>query len=88
METLTCPRCGTDMVTRSVGGGDGEVSQCPEGHGIFLSRADLGSLIEAESDWHRNASHHTAPMPRITADMQAPPTSPTPARAWVETLFS
>ncbi len=89
METLTCPRCGTEMVTRTLGGaaGDGEVSQCPDGHGVFLARADLGSLIEAETDWHRNASQHTAPLPRITADMTAPPASRTPARAWVETLF-
>ncbi|HEX2551972.1 MAG TPA: zf-TFIIB domain-containing protein [Nocardioidaceae bacterium] len=90
METLTCPRCGTEMVTRTLGGtaGDGEVSQCPDGHGVFLARADLGSLIEAETDWHRNASQHTAPLPRITADMTAPPASRVPARAWVETLFS
>ena len=57
---------------------DGQVSQCPDGHGVFLSRADLGSLIEAETDWHRNASQHTAPMPRITADMTAPPTGRAP----------
>ena len=88
METLTCPRCGTEMVTRTLGGAaDGEVAVCPEGHGIFLARADLGSLIEAETDWHRNASQHTAPLPRITADMAAPPASRPPARAWVETLF-
>ncbi|MFC4785098.1 zf-TFIIB domain-containing protein [Nocardioides sp. MAHUQ-72] len=90
METLSCPRCGTEMVTRSLTGADGEaeVSSCPDGHGIFLARADLGSLIESETDWHRNASQHTAPMPRITADMVAPPASRAPARAWVETLFS
>jgi Zn-finger nucleic acid-binding protein len=89
MENLTCPRCGNQMVTRSLGGsaGEGEVSQCPDGHGVFLARADLGSLIEAENDWHRNASQHTAPIPRITPDMQAPPSPRTPARAWVETLF-
>jgi Zn-finger nucleic acid-binding protein len=86
MESLTCPRCGTDMHPRSVG--DGEVSVCPEGHGVFLERADLGSLIEAESDWHRHASQHTAPMPRITVDMEPPPVTKLPARAWVETLFS
>ena len=74
------------MVSRALA--DGQVSQCPEGHGVFLSRADLGTLIEAENDWHRNASQHTAPMPRITADMEAPPPGRSPARAWVETLFS
>ena len=74
------------MVSRPLA--DGQVNQCPDGHGVFLSRADLGTLIEAENDWHRNASQHTAPMPRITADMQAPPAGRPPARAWVETLFS
>ena len=46
-----------------------------------------GSLVEAENDWHRNAGQHTVPLPRITADMTAPPTAAPPARAWVETLF-
>ena len=73
------------MVGRALA--DGQVSQCPDGHGVFLSRADLGTLIEAENDWHRNASQHTAPMPKITADMQAPPPGRPPARAWGETLF-
>jgi Zn-finger nucleic acid-binding protein len=89
MDNLTCPRCGTEMVTRALAGsvGEGDFSQCPEGHGVFLARADLGSLIEAENDWHRTASQQTTPIPRITPGMQAPPTSRTPARAWVETLF-
>ncbi len=68
-------------------GGDAEVNSCPDGHGVFLSRADLGALIEGESDWHRHSGQHTAPMPKITADMQAPPSVTPPARAWVETLF-
>ena len=77
------------MVTRTLAAslGDGEVSHCPDGHGVFLARADLGDLIEAENDWHRHAGQHTAPMPRITADMDAPPAGRIPARAWVETLF-
>jgi hypothetical protein len=74
------------MVGRALGAA--EVHQCPEGHGVFLERADLGSLVESETDWHRNASQHTAPLPRITPDMQAPPASRAAARAWVETLFS
>ncbi|MFC6285279.1 zf-TFIIB domain-containing protein [Nocardioides sp. GCM10027113] len=86
MEPMTCPRCGAEMVSRALGAA--EVHQCPEGHGVFLERADLGSLIESETDWHQTSSQHTAPMPRITPDMQAPPTSRKPARAWVETLFS
>ena len=85
MDELTCPRCGSEMVSRPVG--TGQVSECPDGHGVFLERAELGNLIEAEGDWHRNASHSTAPLPRITPDMVAPPSSRTPARAWVETLF-
>ena len=90
MESLTCPRCGAEMESRPVGTGEvsGEANVCPEGHGVFLARADLGALIEAESDWHRHAGQHTAPMPRITADMTPPPASKLPARAWVETLFS
>jgi len=85
METLSCPRCGTEMVSQTLG--DGEVNQCPDGHGVFLSRADLGTLIEAELDWHRHTGQHTAPMPRITPGMEAPPAGRTPARAWIETLF-
>jgi hypothetical protein len=77
------------MLTRAISSslGEGEVSQCPDGHGVFLARADLGALIESESDWHRHAGQHTAPMPRITADMAAPPVGKAPPRAWVETLF-
>ena len=83
---MTCPRCGVEMDQRSHG--EATVSSCPEGHGVFLARADLGMLVEAENDWHRNAGQHTAPLPRITADMTAPPAAGTAARVWVgETLF-
>jgi uncharacterized protein len=82
---LACPMCGATMESRPLG--DGEVSACPDGHGVFLRRADLGSLVEAEQDWHRHAGQHTMPMPRITADMTAPPIGKAPAKAWVETLF-
>ena len=82
---LDCPVCGTTMDSRPLG--DGEVNACPEGHGVFLRRADLGSLVEAEQDWHRHAGQHTMPMPRITADMTAPPAGRTQSQAWVETLF-
>lgn len=77
------------MVTRGLTSslGEGAVSSCPDGHGVFLARVDLGALVESESDWHRHAGQHTAPMPRITADMTAPPVGKVPARAWVETLF-
>ena len=85
MDALTCPRCQSEMESRALG--TGRVNQCPEGHGVFLERIELGNLIEAETDWHRNAGQHTAPLPRITPDMTAPPASKAPARAWVETLF-
>lgn len=73
------------MESRTVG--DAEVRRCPDGHGVFLAAIDLGSLVESEKDWHAHAGQHTAPMPRITADMTAPPETKAPARAWVETLF-
>ena len=85
MESLTCPRCGTEMQELALGGAT--VHQCPDGHGVFLSRAELGALSEAENDWHRNAGQHTAPLPRITPDMTAPPTMGRQAQSWVETLF-
>ena len=90
METLTCPRCGAEMETRAISSslGEGSVSACPEGHGVFLARADLGALSEAESDWHRHAGQHTTAMPRITPDMTAPPATKPPARSWVESLFN
>ena len=86
MEPLACPICSTEMNVRPLG--DAEVNSCPDGHGIFLRRADLGSLADAETDWHQHAGHHTMPMPRITSDMTAPPAAKASARAWVETLFS
>jgi uncharacterized protein len=85
MEPLTCPRCGTEMRERSLG--LATVSQCPEGHGVFLDRADLGTLVEAENDWHAGSGTQTAPLPRITPDMTAPPAATKRSRAWVETLF-
>jgi Zn-finger nucleic acid-binding protein len=84
-QNLACPVCSTTMDSRALR--DGAVSSCPDGHGVFLSRADLGALVEAETDWHAHSGSHTMPMPRITADMTAPPASKAPARAWVETLF-
>jgi uncharacterized protein len=81
-----CPICGAEMNARPLG--SGQVHSCPDGHGVFLMRADLGSFVESETDWHRLATQNTAPIPRITADMEAPPTTRTSARAWVETLFA
>ena len=70
---LKCPQCEAEMVERAVG--EGRVNQCPDGHGVFLSRADLSEFIDAENDWHRDGGYHTAPLPRITPDMHAPPPS-------------
>ena len=84
-DAYSCPRCGAEMTARPLG--SGQVHSCPRGHGVFLARMDLGSLVESETDWHRLASQGTMPIPRITPDMEAPRTSKTPARAWVETLF-
>ena len=74
------------MMTRMLGGAT--VARCSSCDGVFLERADVGSLVEAENDWHRNTgAHHTEPLPRITADMTAPPPSRPRARSVIETLF-
>ncbi|QBX57062.1 hypothetical protein EXE58_17555 [Nocardioides seonyuensis] len=86
MESMNCPRCDAEMQERMVG--PATIMQCPEGHGVFLDRVELGVLIEAETDWHAGAGHHTTPIPRITPDMTAPPAPARQSRAWVETLFS
>jgi hypothetical protein len=68
--------------------GEVEVARCTSCSGIFLERADLGNLVEAENDWHAGVgSYHTEPLPRITADMTAPPPSKPRARSFIETLF-
>ncbi|MDT0203537.1 zf-TFIIB domain-containing protein [Nocardioides sp. AE5] len=86
-ESLNCPRCGTEMLAQRRG--RATVNQCPDGHGVFLSRADLGEFIDAENAWHTSgSSHHTAPLPRITADMTSPPPSTPRDPAWVATLFN
>lgn len=86
MDEMTCPQCQSPMHDRAVG--DVTVHQCSACNGIFLARADLGALTEAESDWHRHDSGPTTqPMPRITSDMTAPPPSKPSARSYLETLF-
>ena len=86
MDALACPQCGAEMVSRALG--RTHVDQCPEGHGVFLRRAALGDLIDAENSWHSDSGHHTMPLPRITADMSAPPPSRPVSRAYIETLFA
>ena len=85
MESMTWPRCGVEMSERNVG--EATISKCPDGHGVYLSRAELGVLIEAENDWHAHQSANTAALPRITADMASPPATQSRSRAFVETLF-
>jgi Zn-finger nucleic acid-binding protein len=84
MEEMTCPQCQGTMAERTRGGV--RVHQCDSCQGVFLSRASLGSLIEAENDWHSHRSADTARLPRITSDMTAPP-APAKARSYVDSLF-
>jgi hypothetical protein len=73
------------MTERSYG--DVTVQRCGSCSGLFLDKADLGALVEAENDWHRNQSADTATLPRIT-DLSSPPPTTTPrSRAFVEALF-
>jgi len=66
-----------------------QIARCEGCGGIFLDRADLTLLTELENDWHRGSGPHTEPLPRITADMVAPPPPTRPrANSFVETLFS
>ena len=62
------------------------VRTCGSCQGIFLDRADLGRLIEAENDWYAQRSTDTARLPRITADTPAPP-RPSKARSYLDSLF-
>ena len=61
--------------------------QCSACRGVFLERAELGNLVEAENDWHHDSAPKTQPLPRITADMVAPPHSPPSVRSYIESLF-
>lgn len=85
MDEMTCPQCQSVMSARAHG--QVWVSQCSSCDGIFLDRADLGNLVEAETDWHHNEGPMTAPLPRITADMTVPPPAQPRVRSYIETLF-
>jgi Zn-finger nucleic acid-binding protein len=82
---MTCPQCQGTMTERTFG--HVTAHRCADCGGVFLARADLGALVEAETDWHAHQSANTAQLPRITADMAAPVT-PQRTRAYVETLFN
>jgi Zn-finger nucleic acid-binding protein len=85
MDEMTCPKCQGTMGSRQIG--DAVVAKCASCSGIFLERADVGALSEAENDWHLSSGPRTEPLPRITADMVAPPPSRPRARSFVESLF-
>ncbi|WP_246003984.1 zf-TFIIB domain-containing protein [Nocardioides marmoriginsengisoli] len=82
---MTCPQCGESMAERTLG--HVTIQRCTGCSGVFLGRADLGALIEAENDWHAHQSANTAALPRITSEMSRPPVVPERSRAFVETLF-
>ena len=87
MGETNCPNCGSTMERRQLR--ELQVLRCTSCSGIFLDRADMGLLSDLESDWHRGAGHHTEPLPRITADMVAPPPAGRPrSNSFIETLFS
>lgn len=85
MDQTTCPKCNGTMAERSHG--RVTVLQCESCQGLFLDRAQLGSLVEAENDWHANRSADTARLPRITADMKAPPPR-AKSTSYLDGLFS
>lgn len=83
---MTCPQCQSPMVARVFT--HMTVHRCGGCSGVFLARADLGALIEAETDWHAHQSANTAALPRITSDMTSAPVLPAASRAFIETLFT
>lgn len=85
MAEMTCPKCQSAMSRHAYA--DVTVSQCEACQGIFLDRADLGALIEAETDWHAHRSTHTAPLPKITAEMTEPPPARPASRSFLDSLF-
>ena len=86
MDEMSCPGCGAEMSARTVG--RVTVHQCGGCSGIFLQRAELADLVEAENDYHRDSGPATQPMPRITADMTSPPPRAARTRSYIETLFA
>ena len=84
---MTCPKCQSTLAERPVG--RVTVQQCSSCSGVFLERAQLWDLVDAENDWYanRDAGPVTQPLPRITADMTAPPPSAPKARSYIESLF-
>lgn len=87
MEEMTCPKCSSSMADRRVG--DVTVHRCTSCSGLFLERADLASLVEAENDWYRDrdTGPTTQPLPRITSDMTSPPRPTSVIQSYIRLLF-
>lgn len=87
MEEMTCPKCSSTMSDRRVG--LVTIHQCSSCSSVFLDRADLAALVEAENDWYRDrdGGPTTQPLPRITADMAAPPRPASVTQSYLRTLF-
>ncbi len=83
---MTCPQCQSAMDDAPPRRRHG-APVLRRASGIFLERADLGNLIEAENDWHRDSGPMTQPLPRITAGHDRAAAGPPVARAYIETLF-
>jgi hypothetical protein len=68
--------------------GAATAQRCASCGGIFLAKADLGALVEAENDWHDHQSANTAALPRITDFSSPPPAARPRSRAFIEALFN
>jgi Zn-finger nucleic acid-binding protein len=87
VESMTCPKCQSEMQAQSRAGVT--FAQCTKCDGIFLDRSDRFELIEQENDWHTQRAPGTAPLPRITPDMAAPPKPmpERPSRSFIDAMF-
>lgn len=83
---MTCPACQGTLRSSSVA--DVEIGRCEGCRAIFVPRNALGALTEGEIDFHAGGGGWaTAPLPRITEDMTAPPPAPEAPRSYIATLF-
>lgn len=85
---LICPKCQGQMRQHERNGVS--VEQCVNCRGIFLDRAELERLVDAEHGWHRsrNAGPATQPLPRISASGPPPQYhAPKKRRSFLEELF-
>ena len=82
---MTCPQCQGQMDAHTYG--EITARRCQGCGGLFLSRADLGALVEAENDWHDHQSANTAALPRITDFSTPPPPAAPRSRSFLDALF-